>query len=239
MPAGSLRREVTACGLAVYAQDDWLLTPQLAAVHGPTATAVIADPHLGYNRARQRGGEAVPSVAAHGLLAALRTLALEHHVQRLVIAGDLVENRAGLPAVSELLDGLEQLRITLAAVVPGNHDRGLAATFPRLPVCKEGIDIGGWRVLHGDGHLPRCRVVQGHIHPCVHLAGQAAPCFLVGERRLVLPAFSADAAGVNVLRQTTWSRYRCCVVAGPQVLDFGRVADLKRKTASLQPSSAR
>jgi len=243
MLAGSLRGEVTqtaaARGLALSVFDDWFLTPQRAAVHRPTATAVIADPHLGYNRARQRSGEAIPSVTMEGLLAALRTLAFEHHIQQLVIAGDLVENRAGLPAVNELLAGLEQLHIALAAVVPGNHDRGLTAKFPQFTVCQEGIEIGGWRVLHGDGRLPRARIVQGHVHPCIRLAGQTAPCFLVSERRIVLPAFSADAAGVNVLRQAGWSRYRCGVVAGPQVLDFGRVADLKRKTASLRSSSAR
>ncbi|MBL8800284.1 MAG: metallophosphoesterase [Planctomycetia bacterium] len=243
MPSGSLRGELTdhaaACGSALRVFDDWFLTPQRAAVHRPTATAVIADPHLGYDRARQRGGEAVPFVAAHSLLAALRTLAIEYGVQQLVIAGDLVENRAGLPAVSELLAGLEPLHINLAAVVPGNHDRGLTAKFPQFTVCHEGIEMGGWRVLHGDGRLPRARIVQGHIHPCVRLAGQTAPCFLVSERRIVLPAFSADAAGVNILRQAGWSRYRCYVVAGPRVLDFGRIADLKRKTASLRSSSAR
>ena len=41
--------------------DEWLLTAQRAAVHLPTATAVIADLHLGYDQVRRRGGEAVPS----------------------------------------------------------------------------------------------------------------------------------------------------------------------------------
>src|SRR5262249_34562148 len=37
---------------------DWLLTPERAAVHLPTATAIVADLHLGYNHARRRTGEA-------------------------------------------------------------------------------------------------------------------------------------------------------------------------------------
>jgi putative SbcD/Mre11-related phosphoesterase len=229
-----------ACGLAPCHFEDWLLTPQRAAVHLPTSTAVIADPHLGYDQVRRRGGEAVPAFSLKGMLAALRTLAADYSVRRLVIAGDLVENRHGLPAVSELLDRLPELNITLAGVVPGNHDGGLATHIPSLPIFSEGIEVGGWQVIHGDGILPRQgRIVQGHVHPCVRLAGQAAPCYLVQRRRIVLPAFSADAAGVNVLRQPGWSRYRCCVVAGSQVLDFGEVADLKRKTANLQTSNAR
>lgn len=236
MLAGSLRSEVnhaTACGLAPPHLEDWLLTPQRAAVHLPTSTAVIADPHLGYDRVRRRGGDAVPAFSLNGILGSLRTLAADYAVRRLVIAGDLVENRHGLQAVSDLLDRLPELNIELAGIVPGNHDRGLAKHFPELPICDQGIEIGGWRVIHGDGIRPRGRIVQGHVHPCVRLAGQAAPCYLVQQRRIVLPAFSADAAGVNVLRQPGWDRYRCCVVAGAQVLDFGAVADLKRKTAQL------
>jgi putative SbcD/Mre11-related phosphoesterase len=230
----------TACGFAPYRFEDWLLMPQRAAVHLPTATAVIADPHLGYDQVRRRCGEAVPAFSLDSMLAVLRTLAAEHAVRQLVIAGDLVENRHALPTVSALLDRLPELNITLAGIVPGNHDRGLAKHFPALPIHDDGIEIGGWRVLHGDGSLPRrSRFVQGHVHPCVRLAGQAAPCYLVHRRRIVLPAFSTDAAGVNVLRQPGWSRYRCCVVAGSQVLDFGEVAQLKRKTASFQASNAR
>jgi metallophosphoesterase superfamily enzyme len=41
--------------------DDWLLTPERAALHVPTATAVIADLHLGYAQARQQCGDAVPT----------------------------------------------------------------------------------------------------------------------------------------------------------------------------------
>ncbi len=32
--------------------DEWLLTPWRGAIHLPTATAVVADPHLGYDRVR-------------------------------------------------------------------------------------------------------------------------------------------------------------------------------------------
>jgi hypothetical protein len=47
------------------------------------------------------------------------------------------------------------------------------------------------------------------------------PCYLVAASRLVLPACSADAAGVNVIGARAWRDFRCCVIAEDQVLDFG------------------
>ena len=52
--------------------DEWLLTPARVAVHRPTATAVLADLHLGYNDARRRDGEAVPPADLTLILAPLR-----------------------------------------------------------------------------------------------------------------------------------------------------------------------
>jgi hypothetical protein len=60
-------------------------------------------------------------------------------------------------------------------------------------------------------------------------AAVAAPCYLVGAARLVLPAFSADAAGVNVLRARRWRPYRCCVIAGDCVVDLGELATFRRR----------
>jgi metallophosphoesterase superfamily enzyme len=57
----------------------------------------------------------------------------------------------------------------------------------------------------------------------------AAPCYLQRRDRLVLPAFSRDAAGVNVLSDARWQEYRCWIIAGDRVLDFGEVAEVRTK----------
>jgi hypothetical protein len=92
----------------------------------------------------------------------------------------------------------------------------------------EGLRLGDWQVLHGDGELPDSPVVCGHFHPCLRRGRVAAPCFLLAERHIVLPAFSRDAAGVNVLGNGRWREYRCLVPTGEAVLDFGTVNDLTR-----------
>jgi metallophosphoesterase superfamily enzyme len=207
---------------------DWLLTPQRVAVHLPSATGVVADLHLGYGQARRAAGEAVPAPALGAQLAPLREALARHGARRLVVAGDLLEDgrRAG-PVLDELAGWLAGAGVELAGLVPGNHDRGLAAGSG-LRVCRRGFALGGWRVVHGDATLPEGRLVQGHEHPCVRWPGlPTAPCYLVAEGRLVLPAYSPDAAGVNVVGAPRWAAYRCAVIAGDAVLDFGEVRRLR------------
>src|SRR4051794_7960092 len=126
--------------------DEWLLTPVRAAIHLPTATAVAADLHLGYDRVRRRGGEAVPARSVAAELAPLGRLLGEQGVRRLVVAGDLFEDgrcqRDEL--VAGLQDWLREAGVELVGVVPGNHDRGLGEG--QLPVCRDGLTLGEWRV---------------------------------------------------------------------------------------------
>jgi len=210
--------------------DEWLLTARRVAVHLPTATAVLADLHLGYNEARRRDGDAVPPADLGLILAPLHAAAVAHSVRRVVIAGDLFESGAVTSPAADLLRWTRWANLELTAVVPGNHDRGLAADARGLPIHPEGCTVGRWRVVHGDGRLPDGQVVHGHEHPWVRWSTRVGgPCYMVGDERIVLPAFSQDAAGINVINGRKWARYRCCVVAGERVLDFGELAALKKR----------
>ncbi len=211
--------------------DEWLLTPQRVAVHRPTATAVLADLHLGYNEARRRDGEAVPPADLRFILAPLRSVITAHAVRQVVIAGDLFEAGPLGNLAADLRAWMTGAGVELAAVVPGNHDRGVVAGGGQgLPIHAGGCGVGRWRVVHGDGHLPDGPVIHGHEHPCVRWSSRAAgPCYLVGEERIVLPAFSQDAAGVNVINARKWQKFRCGVVAGDRVLDFGELAALRKR----------
>jgi uncharacterized protein len=213
---------------AVRVQEDWLLTPARVAVHLPTATAVVADLHLGYSEARRASGEAVPAVPLERRLAPLAALASGALTRRLVIAGDLFEDGVSDAAAAELLAWAGRVGLELA-VVPGNHDRGAGQRPLGLPLYPEGVCVGGWQVVHGHAELPTGCVVQGHLHPCIRRGRLSAPCYLVADGHLVLPAYSADARGVNVLRLPEWGRYRCYAAAGGEVLDFGELGSLRTR----------
>jgi putative SbcD/Mre11-related phosphoesterase len=208
---------------------EWLFTPERVAVHLPTATAVLADVHLGYDRARQNSGEAVPSVPLDEHLKDLEVACAYHAVRRLVIAGDLLENAHAFEVLTEFADWLRQSDVELTAVVPGNHDRGLSP-LTGIPLYPEGYSVGRWLIVHGDGRLPpHGHVVHGHFHPCLRSGPPpAAACFLIRQRRIVLPAYSPDAAGANVVGVARWRGYRCAAIVGKKVLDFGEVTRLQR-----------
>jgi metallophosphoesterase superfamily enzyme len=209
--------------------DDWLLTTARTAIHRPTGTAVLSDLHLGYAEARRRAGEAVPSVDLDETLAPLATVLGRLGVCRLVIAGDLFEAGFQEDLSARLLEWLERKEIELLAIIPGNHDRDLKPGRGGLPVCPGPLLLGSWHVVHGDS-LPAGPVVHGHFHPCLRLQGmrQAAPCYLASKQRLILPAYSVEAAGVNVLGRSEWDGFHCHVIAGDRILDFGDLASLQQ-----------
>jgi metallophosphoesterase superfamily enzyme len=219
--------------------DDWLLTPQRIAVHLPTATAVVADLHLGYDEARRRAGEAVPRVSVASQLTELGEALERHQLRRLIIAGDLLEDGQCVEALAAFRKWLGEANIELVGLAPGNHDgcctnakgsMGGILAEKDWPVFEAGVPLGSWRVVHGDGPLPPGLVVHGHEHPWVRWRnGPEAACYLVGSGRLVLPAYSADAAGVNVVGAARWRPFRCLVVVGREVLDFGPVGGLRRR----------
>src|SRR5437762_9760973 len=113
----------------MIAWGDWLLTPARAAIHRPTATAVVSDLHLGYAEARRRAGESIPAPSVEELLRPLQTLLRDCDVHALVIAGDLFEAGPDEAVAEALLRWLETSGVERLRVVPGNHDRG----WDRLP----------------------------------------------------------------------------------------------------------
>jgi uncharacterized protein len=209
--------------------DDWLLTPFRLAVHQPTKTAVVADLHLGYSQARRRSGDAVPHIAIETQLTPLRQACAALEIRELIVAGDLCESRLDADSVSRFRGVIDECRLRLTAIVPGNHDRGWRDFAAELPLMPEGIELGGWRIVHGDGTLPSGRVVCGHHHPGWRTTNRTMPCYVVAANRLVLPAFSTDAAGGDV--RNRWPGCRAIVIDGDRLIDRGIL-----RTAASRPA---
>jgi len=191
--------------------DDWLLLPERFALHEPSATAVLADVHLGYSAARQRLGDAIPSRSVEEELQPLADAARMHDIRHLVVAGDLFECGYDADLWQRWLDVLAELRIRLAGVVPGNHDRGIDAVGNGL-VFADGFDLGGWRILHGDEPTTAAKTVSGHWHPALRWRRRKVPCYLVRGKHLVLPAFSLDTAGADINADPRWRQWDCIAI---------------------------
>ena len=91
-------------------------------------------------------------------------------------------------------------------LVEGNHDRSLPwiAGHPRLvaatppPALQSHLLVAGWTIAHGHRPVPANRLITGHHHPVLRVSGHPAPCFLASNGRIILPAFSSNAAGLDV-----------------------------------------
>lgn len=199
--------------------DDWLLLPQRFALHEPSGTAVLADVHLGYSAARQRLGDAVPSRSVREEMQPLLDAMAVHPIRNVIVAGDLFERGYDAALARQFLDLLEQQRLHLLGVVPGNHDRGIEKAFAAMLTFAEQYDLAGWHIVHGDRPLEHAKTVSGHWHPA-HRRGRAkSPCFLANDSQLILPAFSLDAAGVDFSRDIRWDDWRCYFIEGNQVTE--------------------
>ena len=187
---------------------DIRLDADRAAVHVPSGSVVIADLHLGYEWVQRARGQMVPLGRGDDTACRLGRLVRRWGARRVVVLGDMVHGMAGWEGVREALVGvLERVRGVEWRVVLGNHDRGLAGRLGELGVGNvswgESWQEPGWVGVHGD-HVPWVphgeRVLSGHEHPAVNVgrAGMGevrVPAFVVGERGIILPAFSAWAGG--------------------------------------------
>jgi putative SbcD/Mre11-related phosphoesterase len=226
-------------GSGLHAVDDWQLTPEGAAIHPGEHTAVVADLHLGYEWARGAAGDCLFAHTLDETLARLALVLARAPVARLIVAGDLVESprpcRRTSADVRRLREWLGGRGVALLAL-EGNHDRprGRPTRVKSQPAsampatCR----VAQWTIGHGDRPIPGERTISGHHHPVLRVERTVAPCFLVGPGRIVLPAFSANAAGCDIATAplpADWCRQplRCIASTGSDLLDFGPLSDLR------------
>ncbi len=214
--------------------DGWSLAPEGAAVHRGERTAVIADVHLGYEWSRGHGGDVVPAHSLDETTGALAALLDRARIDRLVVAGDLVESPRPCPRTAadlRRLEGWLRDRGVALVWVLGNHD---PIRHPRPPLT---LDVGGWTVGHGHRPIVGPKVISGHDHPILRVGRVAARCLLVAPSAIVLPAFSANAAGLNVADGPAPARwrgrsFRCWAGTGARLRDFGPLDDLANRLAT-------
>ncbi len=223
-------------GLPIF--EGWRFTPEGAALHSEERTAVIADLHLGYEWARAAAGDCVVAHSLEETLGRLSALLSRAPVSRLIVAGDLLESARPCPDTARDLNRLKSWladRNVNLLLLEGNHDVSISLSARRLSnrlpaTCV----VAGWTIGHGHQLIPGPARMCGHHHPVFNWRGISAPCFLVGTGQIMLPAFSPNAAGCNVVTASLprhWhaGSLRCLVSTGDEVLDFGPLAGLRRK----------
>jgi DNA ligase-associated metallophosphoesterase len=169
------------------------------ALHWPRMrTLFVADVHLGKAAAFRAGGLPVPRGATAADLARLTRLIERTGAARVVVLGDFFHARAGRVAA---LDAAfmawrarhARLEMTL---VRGNHDRraGDPPAHWGVACVADPCALPPFLGVHHPVTPPTGYALCGHVHPGVRISGlgeQSArlPCFVIGTRRAILPAF--------------------------------------------------
>jgi uncharacterized protein len=161
-------------------------------------TLFIADVHLGKAATLRAGGIPLPRGATGNDLARIGQLFNLTRAVRLVVLGDFLHARSGrVAALDQAFRAWRESWSSVSiALVRGNHDARAGD-----PPAGWGIEcVGEARALppfvacHAPVAPPSGYALCGHVHPGVVLGGAVdtpvrLPCFVLGSRRAILPAF--------------------------------------------------
>lgn len=168
------------------------------ALYWPAArTLFVADVHLGKAATFRAGGVPIPRGTTAQDLERLTRLLATTRAGTLYVLGDLIHAAAG--RVAALHEAVERWRALHPAVavrlIRGNHDAHAGDPPPGW-----GIEVVGrmqalppFLACHEPCSPPTGYALCGHVHPGIRLSGRVdaarLPCFVLGTRRALLPAF--------------------------------------------------
>jgi DNA ligase-associated metallophosphoesterase len=193
--------EITMAGERV------LLLPEHALYWPAQATLLIADPHLGKAATFRAAAIPVPESGTDDDLARLDQAILRSGAERLIVLGDLTHARAGFapPVVAAIAAWRARHGALSFMLVRGNHDLRAGdppAAWGFAPV-DEPFALGPFVLGHHPDLATPGYLIAGHVHPAVRLKGRGGqrlrlPCFMVGARRAILPAFGGFTGAATI-----------------------------------------
>ncbi len=174
------------------------LLPERAAWWRSARTLLVADLHLGKEHAFAAAGIGVPGGVLDDSLDRLARCVSTTGAERVIVVGDMLHAESG--TTPELIERVAAWRADINVsieIVPGNHDRTLdeVATSWRLRRHPAELLAGPFRIIHTpDAGTADHYTWAGHLHPAVTLTAGGdsvrLPCFRIGTKVAVLPAFS-------------------------------------------------
>lgn len=196
-----------SCAISL-AGEQLVLLPQKAIYWPRKKTLVVADVHFGKAASFRRLGVPVPSGTTTQNLTALDELIGLFGAQRIVFLGDFLHApktaSSSLAAMREWRLRHSGLDLTL---VRGNHDlhAGDPPAEMEMQIADEPqVDEPFAFCHHPDVDNDRY-VLAGHVHPAYLLARRnesyRLPCFVIGQRRAILPSFGAFTGAFTIAQQ--------------------------------------
>lgn len=167
----------------------------------PQKALLVADTHFGKTATFRSAGIRVPETIIADL-DRLSSLLSATSAGRLIVLGDLLHAPSGRapPVLDRVRDWRREHDLPMT-LIRGNHDR--RASDPpedwHIEVVDGPLIIAGLALAHDPEDLAGRAGIAGHIHPAICLSDVAQtirfPCFHIGQRRLILPAFGSFTGG--------------------------------------------
>jgi DNA ligase-associated metallophosphoesterase len=161
-------------------------------------TLFVADVHLGKGATFRSAGVPLPRGATANDLARLTALVARTRAATLCILGDFLHAAAGrVAALDRAVTAWREMHPGLDVVlVRGNHDLHAGDPPPawNVRVVAEPHALPPFLGCHAPQEPRTGYALCGHVHPGVRMVGPARdgarlPCFVLGRRRALLPAF--------------------------------------------------
>jgi DNA ligase-associated metallophosphoesterase len=161
-------------------------------------TLFVADVHLGKAATFRAHGVPMPRGVTASDLARLSRLVARAGASRVVVLGDFLHARAGrVPALDAAVRAWRSAHAALEIVlVRGNHDARAGDPPAAWEIdCREAPHaLPPFLACHEPASPRSGYALCGHVHPGIRLHGHGEdsarlPCFVLGDRHAILPAF--------------------------------------------------
>jgi len=209
---------------------------------------IIADTHIGYEEALNKGGVLIPRFQFKETISRLeKVFEKVDKVDKIVINGDIKHEFGTISELEwrhtlQLLDFLGE-RCNEVILIKGNHDTilGPIAKKREVKVVSE-LRIGDVLIVHGDKIVDELKgiktIIIGHEHPAVSVDDgvrtELYKCFLKGKYKgkelIVQPSFNLVTEGIDVVKEELLSPFLQgdigsfeCYIVGDKVYSFGKV----------------
>ena len=182
---------------------------------------LVADLHLGKDASFRAGGLPVPRGMNETTLTQLSKALKSSGAEILYLLGDLIHDRNSItPDVEkEFSSWGDRHKSVSMTLIRGNHDRHVRR-FPDAwnLATRMSLVLDSFELRHEvtAESLAANDLIQigGHLHP-VTVVGRGAdkmrlPCFVVGDRSIILPAFGPFKGGLKFSQSATRELYPIC-----------------------------
>ena len=192
--------------LTLEGEELWLLADK--AVYWPAKRCLlIADAHFGKASAYRSLGQPVPQGTTTANLERLDRLLSAYACDQVIFLGDFLHGPGSHASgtLSALRAWRERRLGLVMTLIRGNHDKRAGDPPPdlQIEVVPEPLLMGPFALQHEPDAHPSHHVLAGHVHPVYRLRGKGRqslrlPCYQIGKRVSLLPAFGAFTGGYAV-----------------------------------------